>query len=119
MNGINSAIPESFDELEYLKLIFDFNPCLICITDLETGVFLDANKSFMGKLGYQKHELLGSSPSKINLFKRRSDLDIFLEQIKEKKEVENYEILVQDKHGKPLYISLSSKITKLSGTPIY
>jgi len=117
MNGINSAIPESFDELEYLKLIFDFNPCLICITDLETGVFLDANKSFMGKLGYQKHELLGSSPSKINLFKRRSDLDIFLEQIKEKKEVENYEILVQDKHGKPLYISLSSKIILLKKRP--
>lgn len=43
------------------KEIFNLNPALMCITKLNTGEFIDINKSFLGLLGYDKKECLGET----------------------------------------------------------
>ncbi|WP_461205607.1 PAS domain S-box protein [Clostridium sp. DL1XJH146] len=78
---------------------FNDNSSLMAISEIETGRYIEANKSFFEKTGYTREEVIGTKSSDLNLFVNIDDRNRVLSTFKKHGKVNNYEVKVRTKTG--------------------
>jgi len=86
--------------------IFQSSPAGILITDINTGLILDANQSVEKILGFTTEEVIGSSTILLNIWKNIDDRNRVMSQLPEKKHIHEAEIEINHKSGRTIILSI-------------
>ncbi|HEX2975139.1 MAG TPA: PAS domain-containing protein, partial [Bacteroidales bacterium] len=73
--------------------------CLMAITNLTTGEFVDVNESFLSNLGYQRQEVIGKSTDDIQFFADLDESKKYLRLISGLKKVKDYPVTIRTRSG--------------------
>ena len=98
------------------KLAFNTNPDSIAITRLADGIFVSINKKFERIFEYGEDEIVGKTPSEINIWKDPEDRRNVGEVLQATGEIQAYEALFLTRNGE-INGLLSASIIELNGVP--
>jgi len=94
------------DQKKELQMIFDYSRDGIFIMDLESR-FLHFNSSYLEMTGYTKEELLSKTCLELTLSTQRDLAIKAIQELIERKHIENFEKICISKDGKQLNVNLS------------
>jgi len=100
---------------EKYRLIFQNIPESITITRVENGRYLSVNESFSRLSGYSREEAIDKTPFDLNLFVNPADREEFIRILKEKGEVNDFELQYRMRDGTILDTHLSGKPFRFKG----
>jgi PAS domain S-box-containing protein len=107
---------EKTKENEYLfSTLFYKSPIMKCITEAQTGKFVEVNDAFADFAGYRKEEILGKTSFELNMLVRPEKREQVIEKIKETGRVRNEEAQVTDKNGRIRWLSTNIDVMNLNG----
>ena len=91
---------EALRESEKLyRSTLEVAPDSITITRMRDGRYLQVNEAFCQMSGYSREETLGRNPFDLNLFTNPEDRERFIKILKEKREVNGFEVQYRKKDG--------------------
>ena len=99
---------------EKFASVFRSNPNSLVLSNLEDGVILDINKSFLELTRLTRDEVIGKSTLDLDLYVSPDDRDKMIQILKEKGTVKNLEMNVRNHAGKELNVLVSSELLKTS-----
>jgi PAS domain S-box-containing protein len=94
---------------------FNASSVMMTISTLSDGIYIDANKAFMEKIGYNHAEIVGSKSSELKIFKQIERRHELIEAVKIKGKVEKIETELVSKKGEMLTVLLSAEIINIQG----
>lgn len=94
---------------EQFRLIFESSQDIYFRTD-SAGNLILVNPSITTILGYEPHEVLGSSG--INCFKNKADRDALLDLLRKTHQVNDIEVELRANSGQIIYASLTAHVTE-------
>ena len=103
---------------EKFRAAFNVSSISIMITDLETGICISANPSFVTMSGYAEEEVVGYPSSKINIWEKEEDRVEYFDELKKTGSVKNKEQRFRIKSGEIRHGILSAKVVKVWNTSI-
>ncbi|NLW90955.1 MAG: diguanylate cyclase [Syntrophomonadaceae bacterium] len=109
--------PLHLSEAKFFKA-FHISPGIMSITTLEEGRFIDVNNSFCQKLEHNRKEALGRTSKELNIYEDIAQRDEFIDLLKEKGCVRDYETIILSKTGQRVIALLSADIIRI-GTDSY
>ncbi len=91
---------------------FNLNSVALCITDFETGLFIDCNEQFVNLFGYSREELIGRQSALI-LYTNPLDRQQILDLLNKNRHLLNYEVNFKTKSGKLITALFSAKLIEV------
>lgn len=85
--------------IDYFERAFRSSPGMMSIHDTAEGVFLDANDHFIEAIGYAYHEVIGKTPSDLNLWITREEKAYIWNHVRHKSPLRDYEFAFRIKNG--------------------
>ncbi len=99
---------------EMLSAIFNLNPDAIALTRASDGTFIDCNQKFLDQIGYSRDEVIGQTSLGLKLYSPRKRQD-YVDQIRIKNRLNNFEVKIRRKDGKFIYNLFSAQFITLNG----
>ncbi len=94
---------------EKFSKVFNFSPDVMAITRLKDGMYIDVNPSFTKLAGCTKEEVIGKTSLELGVF-TLENRDCLIEQLHNKGEVRNLEIVLHLKNGSSINASMSAGV---------
>ena len=91
---------------ERYRSILETAPHSIAITRVKDGRYLQVNEGFCQMRGYSREEVLGRAPFELNLYVNPEDRERIIKILKEKGEVNGFEVQYQKRDGTAIDLSL-------------
>ncbi len=85
--------------LDRFEKVFQNNPAMMAISSYSSHKFVDINTAFLERLGYQREEVLGRTPSEMNLFQQPSVHLEASQKFFDSGKIKNIELKVRTKAG--------------------
>jgi PAS domain S-box-containing protein len=115
MLGISRDITGRKQTEEALRVIqekytkaFISAPDAITISELDSGRFVEVNEAATAIFGYSREELIGKTAVDLGIWLKKEDRDAFIDQIRAKGRVEQFEIMERRKSGEPFNASVTA-----------
>ncbi|NTW48312.1 MAG: PAS domain S-box protein [Chlorobiales bacterium] len=99
---------------KHFSTIFRNSPAAIGISCLRDGQFVDVNAAFLRLYGYSREEIIGHTSEELGLWESANREQVF-EDLREKKYLQNVEILARRKTGEIRNILASLELVELGG----
>ena len=99
--GVSKDITRIKETEELFSKAFQAGSSLMAISEIESGLFINVNKTFLDTLGYTRDEVIGKSSIELGLFYNPEDRYRVLSMVKEPGFVENIEVKIRVKEGEP------------------
>ena len=93
------------------------SPQAIVITDMEKGIILEANETFLQLTGYSRKNLIGKKAIDVNLWNSPEEREIIIRSLKEKGIVKNFERQFRTKSGDMHTWLFSAEIVNIDNKP--
>ena len=110
----NAELVKTRDEveksLEKLSKVFHAAPALIGVSTLKEGIFIDVNQTALRTLGYRREEVVGKTAHEFGLWEDESERAGVIETLEAQGSVQNVEVVLKAKDGRPLIGLLSAEI---------
>jgi PAS domain S-box-containing protein len=103
------------DSEEKYRKTFESITDSITVTRITDGLYLYVNDGFCHQTGYSRKEVLGRTPSHINLYAYPSERDRFIEILKSQGKAENVVVSFRRKNGEIYYSEFSAKPISYAG----
>jgi PAS domain S-box-containing protein len=97
--GVSRNLSELALSESKFHTVFNNSHVLMAISDIDTGVFININQTFLEKLGYEEAEIIGKSSKDLMLFANYEQRAQILTQLQDRDKVENVQISVNKKDG--------------------
>ena len=107
-SGGNSRAGKSYLAREMAFKAFRHARNLMAICNLENGVFLDVNESFLQSLGYEKPEIIGRTSDEIIVFPDIESGNKYLILLSKFRKVTDYPVSLRMKNGELKHFLFSS-----------
>jgi len=101
---------------ERYRTAFKTMPESITISSLD-GTYIDVNDGFMNITNYKREEVIGKSTIKLNIWKNKDKRDEFLNILKEKGYVDNFEAEFLTKDKRSIIGLISANLIKVNQKP--
>lgn len=98
---------------EKFTKIFQLSPDSTSITRLSDGKFVDVNEGFERASGFSRDEVIGKTSLELNSWVNPQDREHIIEEIRQKGEVRDYEILIRHKNGEIFTNLITIKLIEL------
>lgn len=108
-----AAIKQS--EEKFFKA-FNSGAVMMTISTLNEGIYIDANKAFLTKIGYEYSEIVGLKSSELRIFKQIERYNELIEAVKRENKVDKIELEIINKEGETFTTLLSGEIINIQGT---
>ncbi len=108
--GISKDLSKEQEALQKFKKLFENNPSLMTISNVDDRIITDVNSSFLKKLGYERREVIGKTNIELNLFADLGQRESVTEQLKRTGRISDIEISVRCKDGSIIKGLLSGEI---------
>ncbi|MEW5699123.1 sensor domain-containing protein [Pseudomonas synxantha] len=99
---------------EKFASLFQASPDPICVTDLESGAFIEINPAFTQTFGFTAAEVIDRSAEQIGLWDDSSKRLQRIEQVIREQALSNVAVVVHHKDGQSLTCVISSRLIKVS-----
>ena len=96
---ISKDLRKEQEALHKFTKLFESNPALMAISNVEDRRITDVNSSFLNKLGYNKSEVLGKTNSEIGFFTNPEEHERIIEELVRTGHVRDVELSVRCKDG--------------------
>lgn len=100
---------------ERFSKAFHANPAPMCISDIKTGRFLDANERWLSLIGYTREELVGATSLELNMYADPGTRECAVERLRRDGFFREAELRVITKSGHILDMLWSAEIINLDG----
>jgi PAS domain S-box-containing protein len=100
---------------EQFRLAFQNSPAILGISDLETGEYLDVNKSFEKVMGWSRAEAVGHTSRDLNLWAAPADRDRMREALARDGTVRDMEVVLRTRSGDLLSFLFIADLITLNG----
>ncbi|TGL99304.1 PAS domain-containing sensor histidine kinase [Leptospira jelokensis] len=91
---------------------FSESPIGMAITDLQTGLYVEANEVYCQWLGRKREEVIGKTTVDLGIYSNLSDRDVILSKLKTDGFVLNFEVPLVTKTGETITVLFSGKIVE-------
>ncbi|MCB9058726.1 MAG: PAS domain S-box protein [Calditrichae bacterium] len=112
--GVSKDITKIKLSEERFSKAFHRNPAIAGLSDLETGEYVEVNKTFYKKLGFTKDEVIGKRASEVVKLDYEFR-DKTIQKLKKENIIENEEAILYTKSGCPINVLLSAEVVELNG----
>ncbi|MBV4480628.1 sensor domain-containing protein [Pseudomonas khavaziana] len=99
---------------EKFASLFQASPDPICVTDLDSGAFIEINPAFTQTFGFTAAEVIDKSAEQIGLWDESSKRLQRIEQVIREQALSNVAVVVHHKDGQSLTCVISSRLIKVS-----
>ena len=99
---------------EKFSTVFQSSPAGIFITDISTGLILDANKSIEKILGFTPEETIGNSTISLNIWKNIEDRNRVMSQLPAEKNIHEPKVEINHKSGKTIILSIDFALININ-----
>jgi len=99
---------------EKFSTVFQSSPAGILITDIKTGLILDANKSVEKILGFTMEEVIGNNTISLNIWKNIDDRKRIMSQLPDKKYIHESKVEINHKNGKTIILSIDFALININ-----
>lgn len=108
-----AAIKQS--EEKFFKA-FNSGAVMMTISTLNEGTYIDANRAFLEKIGYDYSEVVGQKSSELRIFKQIERRNELIDAVKRENRVDKIEVEIVNKKGETFTTLLSAEIINIQGT---
>jgi len=95
---------------EKFAAAFRSNPDGLLLTDLESGLIIDANDSFLNISGFKREDVIGNSTLSINIYSDPAERERIIDILNTKGNLRNYEFVSRHTSGAERIVLISSEI---------
>ena len=99
---------------EKFASLFQASPDPICVTDLDSGAFIEINPAFTQTFGFTAAEVIDRSAEQIGLWDESSERLQRIEQVIREQALSNVAVVMHHKNGQSLTCVISSRLIKVS-----
>lgn len=92
------------------SMAFRDNPVAMAISKLEDGTIVDINDSYSNMLGWTREETIGNKALNLSILDDPEKRKIIIDEVRNKKEIRNYEINLHTKYGTVLKVLITVKL---------
>ena len=117
-NKLINDIVEGFHSSELLSIIFDMNPDAIALTRLSDGELIYCNPAYLNQIGYSREEVIGFKSQELNLYVNSDDRQAYVNEILEKKSINNFELRIKRKDYNIIDVLYSARLITLDDEQI-
>lgn len=103
---------------ERFSKAFQFNPAPMAITEIESGLFLDANDRWLNLFGYTWEELIGHTSLELNMHVDPALRDAMVTQLMQEGSFKEVDVVIQTKAGQYVNALWSAEIISLGGRDV-
>lgn len=96
------------------SVIFNSSPSAISITELDSCLVVDINRSHTQLFGFTKEELIGKTMVDVGIYKNMDTRNQIIGLIRKNGPVSNYEIAATTKRGNTIHLLISADIIRLA-----
>ena len=97
---------------------FATNPAAIALTQLEDGLFLEVNDTWVSLIGYSRDEAIGQSARKLPIWPTAEAANLFVQELREKGALRGWEQKFRKKSGEVFVAQLSAQIITIHGESV-
>lgn len=108
--GISKDLTEQQSLTDRLYKIFNHNPSVMSVLDMQNGTFLDVNDTFLKIFGFERNEVIGKTSSELGLLLENDDNENALLQIMNQGEMKNLEYDVRTRTGEIIHGLFSGEV---------
>ncbi len=99
------------------KMFFQSSPDAISINRYSDEEFIEVNDSFLKETLYSRDDLIGKSLFDFDIWVNKEDFQVFVNEINENNEVQNFETKFRKKNGDTIDALVSASISNIEGIP--
>ena len=99
INPLIEAQQALLESEKRIREVMDSVPSAICLTTLDEGTYVEANRLFYERTGYTPEETIGKKSLDLNIYANPDDRLRFIEMLKQEGAVDGFEIPVRYKDG--------------------
>ncbi len=100
---------------ERYRTIFQSSLVMTAVTQVEDGVIVDINKTFLDTMGFESAEVIGHTTFELNFWTDLRDRDRFVELLQQRAEFQNFETWLRKKSGAVIPVLLSASVIHIGG----
>ncbi len=94
---------------------FQSNPAPMTISEIDSGLFIDANQQWLNMLGYSREEIIGKTSLKINLWEDNEVRNSMIAELRLKKSFKETPVKFRTKHGQTRLALWSAEVISIDG----
>jgi len=114
--GAASAERDAASESEaWRRLAFSRAPTAICLTELESGLFLDANEAYCRMIEVERDDLIGRRATEIGIWARLDDRRTFIEQVRKTGRIRDREVSAVTRSGRAFTTLMDADLVEVDG----
>ena len=102
---------------ERFRTVFELSPDMTCVSNIENGVFIEANEEFYKATGYSRAEVIGKSSLELGLWLHPEECKNLADPIRDSGYVKNMEMEFKSKNGSTGVGLLSAKMISVESRP--
>ncbi len=110
--GVSKDISDLKQSEEKFAKAFHVNPAIAGLSDMETGEYIEVNKTFYDKLGFSPEEVIGKKAAEVVKLDPRFR-ETVIKKLQKDNKVTNVETIIYTKNGAPLNFLLSAEIVEI------
>jgi len=99
--GVTKDITRIKKTEELFSKAFHAGSCLMAISEIESELFINVNKTFLDTLGYTLEDVIGKSSIELGIFDNPEERNRVLSMVKESGFAKNMEVKIRVKKGEP------------------
>src|SRR5690606_28112435 len=101
---------------DFFEKSFQTIPALMLIAQLSDGKLLEVNAGFERASGYSRAEAIGRCTLDLNLWADTAQRNVFLEELRSRGRVRDFEGVFHDKKGRVIHLLLNADLVEINGT---
>ncbi len=94
---------------------FNENPCAMSISDIQTGLYIEVNRTWLKLLEMEREEVIGHTAVELGIYRNAEDRERMVDELRSKGRVQNAEIEFVSKYGKERIGIFFGEIVEISG----
>ena len=104
---------------ENFRKTFNSHPGIVAINRLSDSTFININKNFTKRLGWERNEVIGRTSEELGLYADYAKRDEIISLIKANGSLNDYELHLKTKSGELIKTLFSSEIIEIDGQQCY
>lgn len=97
------------------RVAFEMSPDAICISELETGRYVEVNTAFLTMMGFARNEVLGHTSLELGTWEDPRDRESLVDALNQEAVVRNHEFRLKQRDGSGFWATVSSSTLVIDG----